>query len=618
MRRVGLLLSILGAGLWLSACSLAGDITPPPGSVPIASVDQTTGQTPNQTTPTEATVVEPTPVEVSAAEPAGRPSAVSGSVLFAAHCAECHGATGNSDGASVAKLPTPPPQFSNPETLRGLTARDVYATITQGRLDKFMPPFADSLTDAERWDLAAYVYTLSTTQAEIDDGQTLYAANCAECHGDDGATVIDWTAPSYIAATSPQQIFAAVKAGVTALPDHVYSPALSDAQLWSVVNYARTLSYAYLAPGAPLPEQAGTVVVQVANGTTNGGGVPDGLAVTLLGFTDMTIAGTYTATADATGQVTFDAVPFTAGEQFILTTEHSGATYHSDVFGFEDGSTSAQIALPIYDVTDSPENIRISQLHTFLMFESPEVVTVGQMAVVSNDGDTTYAPVDGQTIRFAVPAGATGVTAPDGLEGETYVVNAQGYVDARPVPPGESTLQIFYQYQLPYTGQLDFAQKLDYPVATVNLLVGDSNVTVAGDGLTDQGLQDIQGLTFQQFDRASVSAGDTLTFKLSGTAAATASATTDSTAVTTDNTMNIGIGLGALSAVAAGVGLWWYRRRQTAPQGGSDERVTQEDWLQAIAELDDEHAAGKIGDEEYRGERAWLLAELQKVWGAEN
>ncbi|MBL8094550.1 MAG: c-type cytochrome [Anaerolineales bacterium] len=618
MKRAGLFLSLVSAGLWLSACSLAGDITPPPGSRPVASIDQTV--------PTEAPVVEAAPVDVSAALPSGRPSAASGSALFAAHCAECHGATGASDGASVAKLPAPPPQFSDPATLRGLTPREVYATITLGRLENFMPPFANSLTDAERWDLAAYVYTLSTTQAEIDDGQALYSANCGECHGADGATLQDWTAADYLAATSPQQIYTAIQTGVPEIADHVFASTLDESQLWSVVNYARTLSYTYLAPGAPLPEQAGTIVGQLANGSA-GGTTPDALDVTLLGFTDMNLVGTYTTTSDATGSFTFEAVPFTDGEQFILTTEYGGATYHSDVFAFESGDTSAQVALPIYDVTESADNIRITQLHTFLMFEGPGSVTVGQMAVISNDGDTTYAPADGQSIRFAVPAGATGVTAPDGLEGETFAVTEGGYADLRPVPPGDSTLQVFFQYQLPYSGQLDFAQRLDYPADVANLLVGDTQVSVTGENVSDLGVQTIQGLTFQQFQRDGLAAGDTLAFNVSGAASAVDPALGDATgatttAVSTDDTLSLGIGLGALSAVAAGLGLWWYRRRQApavpaSASGAADGPITREDWLLAIAELDDEHAAGKLSEPEYRRERAWLLAELQKVWDAE-
>ena len=617
MMRARLLVGLLTAGLALSACSLAGDVTPPPGSQPISSVNQQ----PAATQPgAEAPVAEPTtsgPVDVTTASPARKPSAVSGSVLYAAHCAECHGATGQSDGGSVSKLPAPPPVLADPATLRGMTPRDVFTTITQGRLDKFMPPFGDSLTDAERWDLTAYVYALSTTQEEVDQGKDLYIANCGECHGESGQTLRDWTSADYIATTSPQTIYDAIQAGVPEIDDHVFAAKLSEAELWSVVDFARTLSYEYLAPGALLPEQAGTVIGQIANGTA-GGAKPADLSVNLIGFTDMSMSGTYTATADADGRVTFEAVPFTQGEQFILTTEYGGATYHSDVFSFESGQTSAQIALPVYDVTDDPAAIRISQLHTFVMFENAGQVTIGQMAVVSNDGDKTYAPSDGKTIRLSVPAGASGVASPDGLEGETYAVDEQGYVDLRPVPPGDSSLQVFFQYQMPYSGQLDFAQRLDYPADVVNLLIGDTSVGVTGEGVSDLGTQSIQGMTFQQFQRSNLAAGDTLAFDVSGTAGSSSVTGTAGPAaplaVTTGNTVNIGIGLFALAALLAGVGYWWYRRRGDAAAPRAEKPADREELLDAIAELDDDLAAGKISPEDHRRERAWLMAELQKVW----
>ena len=46
--------------------------------------------------------------------------------------------------------------------------------------------FASSLTDAEVWDLAAFVWQSSITPESIAQGRALYAANCAACHGEQG------------------------------------------------------------------------------------------------------------------------------------------------------------------------------------------------------------------------------------------------------------------------------------------------------------------------------------------------------------------------------------------------------------------------------------------------
>jgi mono/diheme cytochrome c family protein len=597
MKRLAWLMGGLSA--LLAACSLAGDVTPPPGARP-----RSESSAPSLPTPVT--------IEVSAAVPASRPSAAAGSVIYAQRCADCHGATGESDGVRVAQLPAAPPKFSQPETLRAFTPRDLYGVVTLGRLDKLMPPFAEALTDAERWDVVAYLYTLSTSQTQMDEGQALYAANCAGCHGADGAQLRDWTMPEYLAVTSPMQAFAAISDGVPEMEAHAFAPRLSEADRWAVINFARTLTYDYLAPGAPLPQQTGQVLGQVANGTA-GGSAPNGLVVTLIGFTDTTMAETLTTTVRAEGQFAFEAVPFVAGEQFILTTDYRGVTYHSEVFSFESGQPRKQMPVVIYEVTESAANLRIEQLHTFLMFEAPGEVTVGQMAIVSNDGDATYAPAKGETVQFAVPAGAADVASPDGLEGETYFVKPEGYVDTRPVPPGEGTLQVFYQYRLPYSGQLNFEQRLDYPTTGVNLLVGDARLALSGVGMQSLGTRDMQGLIFQQFQRSGLNAGDTLTFQLSGNVGA-AAAPSPTLNLSTGSALSVGLGLGAVVALLAAVGIWRFRRPPASPRFSANGYGSREELLDALAELDDDFAAGRVTQRDYEQERAWLKTQVKQVW----
>ena len=43
-----------------------------------------------------------------------------------------------------------------------------------------------SLTDAEIWDLVAYLWQSHTSKADLAEGQQLFAQNCAACHGENG------------------------------------------------------------------------------------------------------------------------------------------------------------------------------------------------------------------------------------------------------------------------------------------------------------------------------------------------------------------------------------------------------------------------------------------------
>ncbi|MBK8782804.1 MAG: hypothetical protein IPO22_13575 [Anaerolineales bacterium] len=43
--------------------------------------------------------------------------------------------------------------------------------VTQGNLDRFMPPFL-SLSDQQRWDVVSYALTLHTTDQQVETGKS--------------------------------------------------------------------------------------------------------------------------------------------------------------------------------------------------------------------------------------------------------------------------------------------------------------------------------------------------------------------------------------------------------------------------------------------------------------
>ena len=143
--RIGIFL-VLIAGL-LSACnmSLAQDVTPPPGAVQQAQAQPTHG-----------------PVF-----PAEAPNLQNGKVIFTEKCAPCHGETGMGDGPQGQQLPVPAPALGLPEVAAQASPADWFLTVTLGKIENFMPPFA-SLSDQERWDVVAYAQSLSTTSAQIN------------------------------------------------------------------------------------------------------------------------------------------------------------------------------------------------------------------------------------------------------------------------------------------------------------------------------------------------------------------------------------------------------------------------------------------------------------------
>jgi cytochrome c oxidase cbb3-type subunit 3 len=133
------------------------------------------------------------PVDEIAADPELRAFAQAGGrAAFGENCAACHALGG-------AGRPGGFPVLADDDWLWGGTLDDVHTTITHGvRQDddsdtrtNVMPAFgADGTLTAEQMtDVAEYVLGLSSRaddSAAAERGATVFADNCAACHGDDG------------------------------------------------------------------------------------------------------------------------------------------------------------------------------------------------------------------------------------------------------------------------------------------------------------------------------------------------------------------------------------------------------------------------------------------------
>src|SRR5262245_1147890 len=90
-------------------------------------------------------------------------SIAEGEKLYHASCAICHGRNGKGDGPGGAGLPKPPADLTAPHTGQH-TAGDLFWWITRGIEAAGMPPFGDTLSDDQRWDLINFLRALASGQ----------------------------------------------------------------------------------------------------------------------------------------------------------------------------------------------------------------------------------------------------------------------------------------------------------------------------------------------------------------------------------------------------------------------------------------------------------------------
>jgi mono/diheme cytochrome c family protein len=184
-------------------------------------------------------------------------SLIRGAAIYggAQGCQNCHGTSGKGDGPTASSLTCKVPDVSNPATSRGDTLTRWFAITTNGNGQTqgcLMPPWKSRLNEQQRWDVTAFMYSIHYTPDQLIAGKQLYTENCAACHGDkgmgDGPKAKDSARPvtklansQFMITHSDQAMFDAVTNGVGAIMPAF--PNLTEAQRWSVVAYARSLSW---------------------------------------------------------------------------------------------------------------------------------------------------------------------------------------------------------------------------------------------------------------------------------------------------------------------------------------------------------------------------------------
>ncbi len=88
------------------------------------------------------------------------PNISQGEKLYQSNCSVCHGAKGMSDTTIGKTMKKKPAAIADPEILNRLSPEKVYQVILDGFSERGMPSYKH-LSEKERWDLAAYVFTLN-------------------------------------------------------------------------------------------------------------------------------------------------------------------------------------------------------------------------------------------------------------------------------------------------------------------------------------------------------------------------------------------------------------------------------------------------------------------------
>lgn len=591
------LLTLAGLALALSACVLSEDLTPPP----------------NATTQPRST---PPPLVTSAPVPElGYPVTLDlerGAGLFQTRCAQCHGPQGQGDGALAAQLVeqrgAPAPKLADPAFAANKTPAEWFAVVSAGRIELLMPPFAGSLTEAERWDVVAYALSLSVSPTVHALGEQVYTATCAECHGAQGEalTTADLRAAPAALDRSAQAVRVSLTEGIAGA--HQF-PALTPAEQEAVSAYTRALAWGYRDPQAAQAERQGTVRGQVTHGTP-GASLPPALSVNVYAFSGNTLLETYTVTTDAQGVFALDDVTVDGTRQFVAATTYQNVVYGSPTGQFV--TRTLDLPITLYAVTDDPSVLTAQQLQVFFQFASETEVTIGEVYALSNQSDRTYRASSARPLIFPVPDEAGAVDVRGRVPGENYEFAANGLSLFDPIPPGDQVTRLFLAYRVPFADGFQFVARPPIPVTQIGVLVASANVTAQGDRLQDLGVEDFQGTPIHSYAGPALNADAAYTLTLS--------APNPLMRALGGSALEVALAGLALAAVLGAVGWWFYTRRVPANEAGLEPAPTApvspppavpaDPLIQIIADLDDAYARGAVAEADYQARRAALKAEV--------
>ena len=619
--------------LLMASCNftLAADVTPPPG------------------------YIAPTPMPtLGALFPANTPNIVDGAQIYMEKCAACHGVTGLGDGDKGKELPVTVAPLGLADFARKAKPAAWFMQVTQGNIQRFMPPFA-SLNEQEKWDVVAFALSLHIKPDQSEKGKALLESKCADC-------AKNFSSPEMMYALTEDDLIKIIKEGKDGIP--AFGKDFTDEEAAAVAIYLRSLTFAapLVATATPAPEATATTepatpsaattpdgtqtsVTPAATDQTNltpaataaagfgavsgsvenktGETLPADLKVKLVAYghgsdpnAGMKEIASYDTTLKADGTFVFENIEIPENRIFTAEVVVNGVTYKSDFAVTKAGDTALTV-LPIkmFSMSSDISKLTISQAHIFFDVKDGKLQVI-EFLNISNATDIAISVpvVDNQMSIVKMPANMTNLGF-DVQQGEaTPVETADGFA----LQPSEKVYGLAAGFETTYdnkSAELEIPFVLGMPSGSILSTVG---VTVEGEGLVDKGPTDIgSGAMYQVYEFSEIKPGTSIKVKLSGKPDTTAG--TPAAADTTANKQPLLlIGLGVFGAALILVGVWFFMRDRKKSEEDEiededdDEFEDDDSIMDAIIALDDLHRSGKMSDEAYKTRRDELKNALKK------
>ncbi|MDE2818680.1 MAG: cytochrome c [Chloroflexota bacterium] len=526
-----------------------------------------------------------------------QPDILRGQQIFADNCSDCHGISGDGQGALVlAGSVSAPLDMTDRALTRTKSPLDWFTIISEGKIENLMPPWQNALSERERWDVTMYAYALGYDAELLATGARVWAERCADCQ-----------LPPAIPPLYSDKDYG------RALNRESFADALAPEEIAAVVAHVRMRTLRGAGEGAGNLETAlslGQISGRVQHGSAGGLVPPDTVAQLQYGSPEngFNLAET---SLDADGDFVFADIPLSAGISYVI-----GVIYDGRIFSRLLPKGEYEQTITIYDLTNDPAVISVAAVDLFLNPVQLEAQGTGlritQIIRYRNESDRIFTSGRGfddgreASLLLQFPIGAKIMS--DDAAGRYVLIEdlerlPDSLIDTLPVAPGDAH-EIIAEYFLPYVDGLAFEQAFSNRAAadiTVmlpkTLSIESAELKSMTEGRGSDNVKAYGGRLDQDRDPR-------LRFQIAGDPFATSG--DDAGLLTGDSLL---AALAALTAAAvalpAGFALW---RRRAPGQSGSIDNLAKQ-----IAQLDDEHDRGQINHDLYHHRRRQLKAKLAEL-----
>ena len=598
--------------LVFTGCSLAEDVTPPPELATRQAVEQLPQATQQRPAPEQqATQVD----KLAAPE---RPYDLDqGEQLYLENCKTCHGPAGLGDGTMSANLDVQPSPLGDPAFASSVLPSDWYLVVTQGRMDRFMPPFVN-LSDSQRWDVVAYALSLSVSSDQLEQGEFVYQETCVDCHGEGGealAPAVDLRDVALFTENSLDDFYTLIAQGKGSMP--ALEGTLSESERLAAAAYMRTLAFGKEKTAAETTSDVSTrsIYGSIENGT-EGADLPHDLEVTFFAFDGNQLAFEKEIPVDADGKFEIQDLEIVPDRIFGAVTEYQGVRYFNMAGNMLEDSLTLELPLTVYETTTDDGLIVVERLHLFFDYSIEGVVEVSELLLVTITGDRTISGQDVlNELRVTLPKDFSNLRFADSPELMRFTEDADGFVIDEVFIPGEA-VEVYFSFTLPYERRLDYQQPVDYPIEAIVILKTQGLPSVTGEGLSELGVRDMGGTLMESYRMDPLERGEVLELRLTGRHPARADSS---------STTSLIIGAAALGLTLIVLFFGWRRWAQgyesrvtsavaTAPEEPRDRG----ELIRAIAALDEMNDAGEVTGMAYRERREALKRTLKELIESEH